>query len=120
MDGGLKVLCGLSLDGARLTEVEDLAVGQSVVGCSVFGPSGLLRDLELRLGLAHVDVDASRSVRIARWSARMAALAPLGRFYSRSYEVDPWGTAAEVLQMRDTLVEAGWDGAPLENCGERL
>lgn len=120
MDGGLEVLCGLSLDGARLTEVEDLPVGQAVVGCGAFGPSGLLRDLELRLGLAHVHIRPSRSVRIARWSARMAPLAPLGRFYSRSYEVDPWGTAAEVLQMRDTLVEAGWDGAPLANCGERL
>ena len=118
MDGGLEVLCGLSLDGARLTEVEDLAVGQARVGCGVFGPSGLLRDLELRLGLAHVG--ASHSVRVARWSARLAKLAPLGRFYSRSYDVDAWGTASELLRMRDTLVDAGWDGAAPENGGERL
>jgi hypothetical protein len=120
MDGGLKILCGLSLDGARLTEVEDLAVGRAVVGCAVFGPAGLLRDLELRLGLADVGAGASRSVRIARWSTRLQELAPRGRFYARSYEVDAWGTASELLRLRDALVEAGWDGAALDGCGERL
>src|SRR4029079_19572103 len=120
MDGGLKILCGLSLDGARLTEVEDLAVGRALVGCGALGPSGLLRDLELRLGLGAVRAGASRSVRIARWSTRLKDLAARGRFYSRSYEVDAWGTASELLRMRDTLVEAGWDGGALDGCGERL
>lgn len=35
MDGGLEVLCGLSLDRACLTEVEDLAIGSASVGCAV-------------------------------------------------------------------------------------
>jgi hypothetical protein len=78
----------------------------------------LLRDLELRLGLVHVG--APHSVRVARWSARLAELAPLGRFYSASYNVDAWGTASELLAMRDTLIEAGWDGVAPENGGERL
>jgi hypothetical protein len=118
MDRGLELLCGLSLDGARLTEVEDLDVGQAIVGCGVFGPSGLLRDLELRLGLVHLG--ASHSVRVARWSARLAALAPLGRFYSRSYDVDAWGTASELLRMRDLLVDAGWDGTAPHKDGDRV
>lgn len=55
-----------------------------MVGCGVFGPSGLLRDLELQFGLAGVNAGASRSVRIARWSTRPKELAARGRFYSRS------------------------------------
>ncbi len=116
---GLDVIAGLSLTpSSSLTEFDDLAAGEARLEQIALGPDALLRDLELRLGLAVPDV--LPVVRVAHWSARLAALAPRGRFYSRSYQVDAWGTASELLTWRDLLVEAGWDGAPIPNGGERL
>jgi RecB family exonuclease len=50
----------------------------------------------------------------------VAALAPGGRFYSRSFAVDALGTAGALLELRDSLVEAGWDGQHVADGGERL
>ena len=76
MDGGLEVLCGLSLDGARLTEVEDLAVGRASVGCAVFGPSGLLQDLEDSYETRH-------AAALALWAQDEA-------FEARHHRPDQW------------------------------
>src|SRR5690606_32807697 len=113
MSHGLSIICGHALDGASLTPFDDLAPGEAKRGQATFGPASLLRDLELRLGLPSVEL--SRSMRIARWSARLAKLADKERFFSKSYAVDAWGTAAELLAWRDELVEAGWAGTTLPN-----
>jgi len=114
----MRVLAGLEFGGATLTEFDDLEPGRGKLGHAVWSPSQLLRDLELRLGLsAGVESEALRG---ARWVARMADLAPRGRFYSKSFEVDALETARSVLRLRDSLVEAGWNGHTLPEGGARL
>lgn len=88
------------------------------LGAPTWGPLALLRDLELRLGLP--PVDAAASVRLPRWTARIASLADAEAFYRRSFEVDKLGTAAALLEWRDGLVEAGWDGTPIPGGGARI
>jgi hypothetical protein len=108
----MRPLVGISLGGTALTDRDDLAIGSGTIGQPVWGPGQLLRDLELRCGIP--GPVESHALRVQRWSARMAELAPKGRFYSRSYEIDAIGTAAELLSWRDELIEAGWDGRPLD------
>lgn len=99
-------LVGLTLDGAHLTE-RDLARG--VVAGPVWGPRGLIADLELRCGVGPVRVEPMARLLAVRTRAEaLAARAPT--FYSRSLETDPWATASALLAMRDELVLAGWDG----------
>lgn len=59
-------------------------------------------------------------LRVARWAARITELAPSDRFYSRSFEVDALGTARALLQLRDSWVEAGWDGQAIQDGGARV
>src|SRR5690606_9953440 len=112
------VLVGLDLVGATLTPHDDLAPDRGAVGRPVWGPGALLRDLEMRLGLP--ESPQVPTLRVLRWAARMRQLAPRGRFYSRSFEVDAVGTAKAVLELRDELVGAGWDGRVVEGGGPRL
>ena len=107
----MRVIAGLDLESASLTEADDIALDTGEIGRSVLGPDGLLRDHELRLGLPPPDVSAL--VRVARYAARIAELEPRERFYSRSLACDEWGTAAELLEWRDALVVAGWTGGAI-------
>jgi ATP-dependent helicase/nuclease subunit B len=114
----MRVLAGLDFGGATLTEFDDLEPAQGRLGHVVWNPSQLLRDLELRLGLG-VEIE-SEALRSPRFGARMAELAPRGRFYSKSFEIDALATARAVLRLRDSLVEAGWGGQELPEGGARL
>ena len=103
---GVVPLAGMLFSGATLTEHDDLAPGEGALGRPVWGPSALLANLELRLGLP--TPDASDSLRVQRWSRRLSEVqAAKPRFYTESYRVDPLGTAAALLAMRDELVAAG-------------
>ena len=113
----MRPLVGLRLDGSTLTARDDLGPGEARLGEPVWGPAALLRDLELRLGLPTEEAPAM--MRTQRWSARLARLCA-GRFYERSYAVDPVATAETLLAWRDVLVEAGWDRRPVPNGGPRL
>ena len=108
----MHVLAGRCLTGATLAEVDEVGG----LGRPAWDPVRLLGDLELRLGLAG-DV-VSPIVRVQDLSSRMLTMT--GAFYSRSYERDPVGTAAEVLAWRDQLVLAGWEGGPVAGGGPRL
>lgn len=88
------------------------------LGQPKWGPSGLLHDLELRLGLPAAE--DSSGVRLLAWLERIKGLDDVGAFYRRSLEVDELGTAAALLEWRDGLVEAGWDGLPVRDGGKRL
>jgi hypothetical protein len=111
----MRVMLGLNLGGATWTVADALPVGGASVGHVTWGPGQLLRDLELRLGL--VGKAEPQALRVARWQARMASVTGQGRYYSRSFDVDPLGTADALLHLRDTLVEAGWQGQAIEGGG---
>ncbi len=108
----------LGLSGSSLTEHDDIAPGAALLGRPVWGPSALLANLELRLGLAPTRV--SDAVRLQRWSQKLESMAGSAHFYSRSYAVDRLGTASALLAMRDELVLAGWNGGTVPGGGDRL
>lgn len=111
-------LVGLQLSGNALTPLDD-EVGH--VGRAVWDARDLLEDLELRLGLPKALV--SHGVRVQQWSKRLAKLLAESDgkppYFAAAYREDPTGTAAQLLKLRDELVEAGWSGEPLP-AGERL
>jgi ATP-dependent helicase/nuclease subunit B len=114
----MRLVVGLDLEGATRTAPEVLSIGSASVGQATWGPTQLLGDLELRLGL--VAKSERQALRVARWQARIASISGRGRYYSRSFEIDPIGTAEALLRLRDTLVSAGWSGEPIESGGRRL
>jgi hypothetical protein len=115
----LTPLASLLIRGTSLTEHDDLAPGAALLGKPVWGPTALLANLELRLGLATPDVN--EAVRVQRWSRRLGEVeATQPCFYTDSYRVDPLGTATALLAMRDELVAAGWSGQAIASGGERL
>jgi ATP-dependent helicase/nuclease subunit B len=114
----MRILIGQDFGGSTLTALNDLERGQGSIGDAAWGPNQLLRDLQLRFGLgSSVEPEA---IRVARWAARMAAFAPLGRFYSRSFELDALGTASALLRLRDSLIDAEWSGHAIDGGGRRL
>lgn len=88
------------------------------VGTPAWSPDELLADLELRLGI--VAPRGPRPVRVQAYAARMAAWVARRPFYARSFEIDPVGTASELLGWRDALVTAGWEGSAPPAGGPRL
>lgn len=80
--------------------------GISILGLSSVNDSGLLESLELRLGLPSWSPEG-----MTRAIAYRKALT--GRkdqaFYSDSFNRDSLGTSASLLDLRDTLLMAGWD-----------
>ena len=113
----MHALVGLELGGASVTE-RAVRLNTGALGEVCWGPTQLLRDLELRLGLSVPC--PSRAVRVARFAKRMAKLAPQGRYYSRSFKVDALATAAATLELRDLLVEAAWSRETIPGGGVRL
>jgi ATP-dependent helicase/nuclease subunit B len=112
-------LAGLLLRGATLTEHDDLEPGTGCLGRPVWNRTGMLADLELRLGLPPAVAD--HGVRLQRWSQRLEAAARVTPcFYSRSYAIDPIGTATTLLTWRDQLIDSGWNGQAIPGGGERL
>jgi ATP-dependent helicase/nuclease subunit B len=116
----LTPLVSLLFSGAALTEQDDGPIGSARVGCPVWGRSELLANLELRFGLP--TPPRVEAVRVQQWSRRMAELeaSKPGRFYARSFALDPLGTATTLLAWRDELVDAGWSGETIPDGGERL
>lgn len=77
----------------------------AVLDQEVVGPLRLLDHVETMLGVGRPDVPAVQ--RIAVYRRKIEAAGP-DRFWSKSFSVDPWSAARELLQWRDELVEAGW------------
>lgn len=74
------------------------------VATLVAGPRTLSSVLATRLGLTHPPVQ--HSTRIAQYRA---IIAHVGDAWSAaSFELDPWNTAAHLLELRDEAVAAGW------------
>lgn len=114
----MHVVAGLELGGATLTPRDDGAQPEAWLGDVVWSPLQLLSDLELRLGLArHMEPTA---LRLASWQERLARHVSPAMFYVRSFAADPLGTAQTLLALRDSLVEAGWEGEDVPGGGARL
>ncbi|MBV7411326.1 PD-(D/E)XK nuclease family protein [Dermabacteraceae bacterium TAE3-ERU27] len=94
----MEVTFGFALDGAAWPEG---------TGKLALGPRGLLRLLATRLGLSRPEVPPALRVAAAR--ARLADATP--GWCATSFAVDSWGTARELLRLRDEARAAGWQGA---------
>jgi len=82
------------------------------------GPGGLLGLLETALGID--GQAAAEPERVGAYAQRVERCVGGGAFYSRSWEVDPWGVARKLLRWRDDLVTVGWDGSVVVDGGPRL
>ncbi|MGQ4535809.1 PD-(D/E)XK nuclease family protein [Dermabacteraceae bacterium P13264] len=94
----MEVTFGFALDGAAWP---------GGTGRLALGPRGLLRLLATRLGLTRPEVPAALRVAAAR--ARLADATPA--WCATSFAADSWGTARELLRLRDEARAAGWQGA---------
>lgn len=98
----MKITFGLWLDGAS-------PPAQATLTETRFGPTGLLRWLESRLGLARRWPTAVERL-IAYEQALVSASA--GSFYSKSFAKDPLAVAETLLRWRDELILSGWARSP--------
>lgn len=107
---GMDVIFGLACDGRSYPDFPGERTG--ALHRAVTGPSGLINLLEVQLGLtAPRNADA---VRVAAYAAKIAAaLGEADAFFARSFERDAWATATTILNWRDRLKEAGWNGQPI-------
>ncbi len=85
--------------GAAIGLESEAAFGRAVVG-----PKGFLELLEMQLGLTGVHTS-----HLHRLTKLLANLKQEG-FWTRSFDVDPFGTAEKLLRWRDDLVGSGWQG----------
>ena len=102
----MNIVFGLWADGRAVPEHG--AAGPAAAGSPVLGPLGLLDALETMLGFG--SPQTAEVERIAAWQSKLETVDG-GRFWTRSFEADPWTTARRVLEMRDGLMAGGWDAA---------
>ena len=107
----MRIEFGWSLDGAAWAD------GGGASGAARLGPRGLVQLLQGRLGLTRPAVEPA--VRIAQY-LRLLQESPQD-WPARSFAVDPWSTAAQLLRWRDAAVATGWRPATAEDAlPERL
>jgi RecB family exonuclease len=90
------------LDGAPWSD-KDSSFGEARLG-----PKGTLALLETHLGLSAPAVHPAR--RINEYLARVDADDSAEKWHHRSFQVDPWSTARQLLSWRDQLKAGGWEG----------
>lgn len=88
-----------------------LAEHEASAGEVWVGEAGLLGVLETGLGLG-----GRRMSSRTRAAALVPALKATAGFWSSSAEVDPIGSAKKLLDWRDQLRLAGWDGLEMPGC----
>lgn len=84
---------------------EHPGAGNAVIDQEVVGPLRLLDHVETMLGLGRPQTAAVKRIAIFQ---RKLLEAGADRFWSKSFEVDPWSATRELLSWRDELIEAGW------------
>ncbi|MBK9015288.1 MAG: hypothetical protein IPM82_15190 [Saprospiraceae bacterium] len=117
----MKLIFGLQLDNPSLPRPD------AETGTHYVGPKGLLSLLETWYGLGghpndidYLRVEQYRQA-LLRHLAEAAAASPTPAvFYQKSFEADPFTTAAEMLSRRDELLLAGWDFKTSEATPPRL
>ncbi len=83
----------------------------ALAGEAAVGPERLLETLETHLGLARRPVH--ECLRTAGYLRILRQADSPGMFFHRSFQVDPWSVARELLRWYDALVDGGWQGEPL-------
>ena len=73
------------------------------------GRLGLTALLQTRLGTTHPETP--HIVRINQYLERIRSIDSDSAWFNKSFEVDPWSTAEDLLRCRDDLVANGWNGA---------
>jgi hypothetical protein len=109
----MKVSFGLGFDGY------DTLFPKQGLATPCCGPLGLLQLLETRLGLKAKVVSLAHRVVQFRQILEQLATERLG-FYCESFKKDPYAVAETLLQWRDALIEAGWDGLASANDTARI
>ncbi|MCP3850782.1 MAG: PD-(D/E)XK nuclease family protein [Gammaproteobacteria bacterium] len=98
----MKIILGLHADGMN-TQPKDNRLGIKTVG-----PQGFLIILETQLGIPVRDI--SHTSRVVSYLKRMESAGIEGRFFERSYSVDKFNVATELLSWRDQWFLGGWNG----------
>jgi hypothetical protein len=99
----MKISFGMGLDGY------ETVLPRQMLAMPICGPLGLLQLLETRLGLKAKTVSsAHRVVEFRQILEQISIERPT--FYNESFKKDPYAVAEALLQWRDALIEAGWDG----------
>lgn len=96
----MQITFGFYLDGAEWS-AKPASLGE--IAC---GPLQLLQLLEGRLGLSRQE--SPPPVRIDEYARKIALAVP--DWCRKSYELDSWSTAKQLLAWRDELLENGWNG----------
>jgi len=91
---------GLNCDGSKLPEAS--------CGEIVGGEITMLAILETQLGIHHQE--AGFTHRLVEFLGCLESTLTPDRFYTRSFEADAFATASTLLQWRDQLYMAGWNG----------
>ncbi|GMO34291.1 MAG: PD-(D/E)XK nuclease family protein [Termitinemataceae bacterium] len=102
---GMTITFGLHQNDA------DWSDKQAALGEIHVGQEGMLSLLQTHLGLG--GVDESVAIRIEQYRKRMEAVNSDSAWFHKSFELDRWSTAKQLLNWRDELIFAGWDGKPL-------
>ncbi|MDN5901525.1 MAG: PD-(D/E)XK nuclease family protein, partial [Brachybacterium sp.] len=110
----MQIEFGWSLDGASWAD----AASGGATGQVRVGPHGLLGLLQTRLGLTRPAID--QAVRIAQYLRLIERCGEDGFWPARSFALDPWSTARQLLTWRDAAVEAGWRAAESTGLPPRL
>lgn len=110
-----KIIFGIDLDG-----YVPPSGGESGPGMAWCGPMRMMDIMEKRLGLSRPLPPQCERV-VGAKAAMEAYYRSGGEFAAGSFERDSLGVAAKLLQWRDELVMAGWDGcAPLRSVSKRM
>ena len=102
----MKLTFGMFLDGVPWSD-KDGSFGEVRLG-----PRGTLALLETYLGLGAPAGHPAR--RINEYLERLSADDREENWQHRSFAVDPWSTARQLLSWRDRLKAGGWDGGPFK------
>ena len=99
----MKVAFSLALDGY------DTLLPRQMLSTPTCGPLGFLQLLETRLGLKAKATSSPR--RVVQFRQILEQITnERSTFYSESFKRDPYAVAETLLNWRDDLIEAGWDG----------
>ncbi len=79
---------------------------------------GLLTILETRLGLSGLPIHPVK--RIDEYMQRISQIDHESAWFHKSFSVDPWSTARQLLEWRDELIENGWQGKIETTASPRL